>query len=92
LEHSEPTGHNSSDKKARVMVVLVVVVLVERTRLRVTVVKEVSVRRDKVSMVRDLEITGTTLVVVVPVKRVMVETVPVVLIPHHTVVMVNSQQ
>tara|TARA_R110001606_G_C14858706_1_gene588186 strand:+ start:285 stop:509 length:225 start_codon:yes stop_codon:yes gene_type:complete len=74
------------------MVVLVVVVLVERTRLRVTVVKEVSVRRDKVSMVRDLEITGTTLVVVVPVKRVMVETVPVVLIPHHTAVMVNSQQ
>ena len=58
----------------------------------VTVVKEVWVRRDKVLMVQNRVITGTTVVVVVRVRRVMVETVRVVLILNHTVVMVNSQQ
>jgi hypothetical protein len=75
-----------------VMVVLVVVDPVVEIRVEVTVVKGVRGRRDKVLMVRDREITGTPPVVVARVRRVMVVTVPVVLIPHHTVVMVNSQQ
>jgi hypothetical protein len=74
------------------MVVLVVVDPVVEPQTVITGVKGVRGRRDKVSMVRDLEITGIPLVVVVQVRRVTVETVPVVLIPHHTVVMVNSQQ
>tara|TARA_B100001175_G_scaffold261758_1_gene231002 strand:+ start:382 stop:660 length:279 start_codon:yes stop_codon:yes gene_type:complete len=76
----------------RVMVVPVVVVPVVELQMEIMVVKEVRGRRDKVTMVRDREITGTPVVVVVRVKRGMVETVPVVLIPHHTAVMVNSQQ
>jgi hypothetical protein len=64
----------------RVMVVLVVVVLVVEPRVEIMGVKEVSVRRDKVLMVRDRVKHGTQVVVVVRVRRVTVETVRVVVI------------
>jgi hypothetical protein len=76
----------------RVMVVPVVVVPVVELQMGIMVVKEVRGRRDKVLMVRDREITGTTVVVVVRVRWGMVETVRVVIITNHTAVMVNSQQ
>jgi hypothetical protein len=72
-----------------VTVVPVVVVPVVEPQTGVTVVKEVRGRRDKVSMVHDLEFIGTPVVVGVPVRWVMAETVLVVVIVHgETVVMV----
>ena len=71
-----------------VMVVPVAVDPVVEPRMEVTAVKEVRVRRDKVLMVRDREITGTQVVVVVQVRRVTVETVPVVKMLEVMVVMV----
>ena len=76
----------------QVMVVLAAVVPVVDLHLEVMVVKEVRGRQDKVSMVRDQGLHGTPLVAGVPVRRGTVETVRVVLILNHTVVMVNSQQ
>jgi hypothetical protein len=63
----------------RVTVVPVVVVPVVETRVGVMVVKEVRVRRDRVTMVPDQGIHGTPQVVVVPVGWVTVETVKVVI-------------
>ena len=71
----------------QVTVVLVVVVLVVETRMGVMVVKEVQVRRVRATTVPDQGIHGTPEVVVVPVVRVTVETVKVVIIIDHTVVM-----
>ncbi len=62
----------------QVTVVLVVVVLVVEVRMEVTVVKEVRVRRVRVTTVPDRVIIGTPEVVVVPVARVTVETAKVV--------------
>ena len=73
-----------------VMVVPVVVVPVVETRVGIMVKFRVRGRRDKVSTVRPQVILGTPVVVGVRVRRVMVETVPVVIIINHTVVMVNS--
>jgi hypothetical protein len=72
------------------MVVPVVVVPVVETRMGVMVVKEVGGCRVRVTMVRDRGIHGTPVVVGVPMGRVMVETVKVVIIINHMVVMVNS--
>ena len=55
-----------------------VVVLVVEVRMEVTVVKEVRVRRVRVTTVPDRVIIGTPEVVVVPVARVTVETAKVV--------------
>jgi hypothetical protein len=72
-----------------VTVVPVVVVPVVEIRTEVTAAKEVRGRRDKVSMVHDLEVIGTPVVVGVPVRWVTVETVLVVVILYgETVVMV----
>ena len=72
----------------RVTVVLVVVVPVVELQAEITVVKEVRGHRVRDTTVPDRETTGTPQVVGVPVRRVTVETVPVVLIINHTVVMV----
>ena len=72
----------------QVTVVPAVVVLVVDFRMEITVVKEVQVYRVRATMVHVRVIIGTLLVVVVRVRRVTVETVPVVLIINHTVVMV----
>ena len=71
-----------------VMVVLAVVVLVVELRMEITVVKEVQVYRVRATMVHVRVIIGIPLVVGVLVRKVTVETVPVVLIIDHTVVMV----
>ena len=71
-----------------VMVVPVVVVLVLETTVGVMVVKEVQVHRVRATMVHVRVIIGIPLVVGVLVRKVTVETVPVVLIIDHTVVMV----
>jgi hypothetical protein len=71
----------------RVTVVLVVVVPVVEPRMGVMVVKEVRVHQVRDTTVPDQGITGIKVVVVVPVRKVMVETVLVVLILNHTVVM-----
>tara|TARA_B100000427_G_scaffold90047_1_gene74359 strand:+ start:398 stop:610 length:213 start_codon:yes stop_codon:yes gene_type:complete len=70
------------------MVVPVVVVLVVELRMEITVVKEVQVYRVRATMVHVRVIIGILLVVGVLVRKVTVETVPVVLIINHTVVMV----
>jgi hypothetical protein len=72
----------------QVTVVPVVVVLVVDLRVGVTVVKEVRVRRDRVTTVPDRGLHGTPVVVVVPVVWVTAETVKVVKIINHTAVMV----
>jgi hypothetical protein len=72
----------------QVTVVPVVVVLVVDLRMGVTVVKEVRVRRDRVTTVPDRGLHGTPVVVVVPVVWVTAETVKVVKIINHTAVMV----
>ena len=72
----------------RVTVVPVVVVQVVELRMEITVVKEVRVQRDRATMVHVRVIIGIPLVVGVLVRKVTVETVPVVLIIDHTVVMV----
>tara|TARA_B100001769_G_scaffold232552_1_gene195609 strand:+ start:86 stop:331 length:246 start_codon:yes stop_codon:yes gene_type:complete len=71
-----------------VMVVPVVVVLVVDFRVEVTVVKEVRGHQVRDTTVPDQVLIGTPLVVEVPVRKVTVETVLVVLILNHTVVMV----
>jgi len=71
-----------------VTVVPVVVVPVVEPRMGVTVVKEVRGRRDKVTTVHVRGLTGTPLVVVVPVVWVTVEMVKVVKIINHMAVMV----
>jgi hypothetical protein len=71
----------------RVMVVLVVVdPVVGYQDLRMAV-KEVRVHQVRDTTVPDQGVTGIKVVVVVPVRKVMVETVLVVLILNHTVVM-----
>ena len=72
----------------QVMAVPVVVVLVVELRMEITVVKEVQVYRVRATMVHVRVIIGIPLVVGVLVRKVTVETVPVVLIIDHTVVMV----
>tara|TARA_B100000287_G_scaffold399711_1_gene418283 strand:- start:287 stop:553 length:267 start_codon:yes stop_codon:yes gene_type:complete len=72
----------------RVTVVPVVVVLVVLLILGVTVVIEVRVRQVRATMAPDRGMYGTLQAVVVPVVWVMVETVKVVLMSNHTVVMV----
>ena len=70
-------------------VVPVVVVLVLETTVGVMVVKEVQVHRVRATMVHVRGMHGTLLVVGVLVRKVTVETVPVVVILHgETVVMV----
>tara|TARA_B100001758_G_C17998141_1_gene396602 strand:+ start:15 stop:284 length:270 start_codon:yes stop_codon:yes gene_type:complete len=72
----------------QVTVVPVVVVLVVELRMEITVVKEVQVRRVKVTMVRDRVIIGTPVVVGVPVRKVTVEMVQTIVILYgETVVM-----
>jgi hypothetical protein len=72
----------------RVTVVLVVVVPVVEARTGVMAVKEVRVHQVRDTTVPDQGVTGTPLVVEVPVRKVTDETVLVVLILNHTVVMV----
>ena len=72
----------------RVTVVLVVVVPVVEPRTGVMAVKEVRVHQVRDTTVPDQVIIGIQLVVGVPVRKVTVETVLVVLILNHTVVMV----
>tara|TARA_Y100000996_G_scaffold234657_1_gene184568 strand:+ start:222 stop:491 length:270 start_codon:yes stop_codon:yes gene_type:complete len=72
----------------QVTVVPVVVVLVVELRMEITVVKEVQVRRVKVTMVRDRVIIGTPVVVGVLVRKVTVEMVQTIVILYgETVVM-----
>tara|TARA_B100000131_G_scaffold293722_1_gene309281 strand:+ start:14 stop:280 length:267 start_codon:yes stop_codon:yes gene_type:complete len=71
----------------QVTVVPVVVVLVVELRMEITVVKEVQVYRVRATMVHVRVIIGIPLVVGVLVRKVTVETVPVVLIIDHMVVM-----
>tara|TARA_Y100000748_G_scaffold143797_1_gene120588 strand:+ start:140 stop:352 length:213 start_codon:yes stop_codon:yes gene_type:complete len=70
------------------MVVLAAVVPVVELRMEVTAVKEVRVHQVRDTTVPDQVIIGIQLVVVVPVRKVTVETVLVVLIINHMVVMV----
>jgi len=72
----------------RVMVVLVVVVPVVELRMGIMGVKEVRVHQVRDTTVPDRGLPGTLPVVGVPVRKVTVETVLVVLILNHTVVMV----
>ena len=72
----------------QVTVVPVVVVLVVELRMEITVVKEVQVYRVRATTVHVRVIIGIPLAVGVLVRKVTVETVPVVLIIDHTVVMV----
>jgi hypothetical protein len=72
----------------RVTVVLVVVDPVLEPRTGVMVVKEVRVHQVRDTTVPDQGIIGIKVVVGVPVRKVTVETVLVVLILNHTVVMV----
>jgi len=67
-----------------VMVVQVVVVLVVESLMEIMGVKEVRGRWGKVLMVHDRELPGTLVVVVVRVRKVMVETVRVVKMSNHT--------
>ena len=71
----------------QVTVVLAVVVLVAVVLILLMVVKEVRVRRVRATTVPDRGIHGIPVAVVVPVARVMVETVKVVLIIDLMVVM-----
>ncbi len=71
-----------------VMVVPVVVVPVVELQMGITVVKEVRGHQVRDTTVPDRGIIGTLPVVVVPVRKVTVETVLVVLILNHMVVMV----
>ena len=71
-----------------VTVVQVVVVPVVELQMEVTVAKEVRVHQVRDTTVPDQVIIGTPVVVGVPVRKVTVETVLVVLILNHTVVMV----
>ena len=75
-----------------VMVVPVVVVPVVETRVGDMVKLRVRGQRDKVTAVQNRVMLGTPVVVVVPMGRVMDETVKVVIIINHTAVTVNSQQ
>ena len=71
-----------------VMVVLAAVVPVVELRMEVTAVKEVRVHQVRDTTVPDRGIIGIQLVVGVPVRKVTVETVLVVIIINHMVVMV----